>query len=92
MQNKVDKCLLFFVLKLEIKDFLTDTDFLRTLTRTRTQPSTSDELPMIVINAFPFGSEAFGLFRHSQELQVTRVTIEIVVGAPEFLRSGLVQR
>ena len=47
---------------------------------------------MIVINAFPFGSEAFGLFRHSQELQVTRVTIEIVVGASEFLRGGLVQR
>lgn len=45
---------------------------------------------MIVIKAFPFRSKAFRLFCHSQELEVARVSVVIVVGAPELLRGGLI--
>ena len=47
---------------------------------------------MIVINALPFGGEAFRFFCHPQELKVTRVSVEIVMNASEFVGSGLIRR
>ena len=86
---KVYKCPDLDVLEMQ-QDFLADRLLSNTDTYKRyqrlTNASSSDELRMIAINTFPSGSE---LFRHSQELEVTQILVETVVGASEFLRSEL---